>query len=524
MNQEKSEIIQKKAIKTKESCLNGFTAFGLEDEIYEGVLAAGFKTPSEIQEQAIPPVLEGRDVIAQAHTGTGKTAAFSLPAMSRMYLDRGVEMLVLTPTRELAIQVSDEIYRLGRYAGVRTGTVCGGQSYHRQITMINRGINVVVATPGRMLDLLTSGSLSYFEPSVVVLDEADEMLDMGFLDDIKEIYKFLPDERQNLLFSATMPPQITKLAKTILKDPVVIKTVQDDGSTNSDIEQQYCVIEENEREDAIIRLIEDQCPAKAMLFCRTRTEVDRLSCSLGARGFNTKPLHGDMEQAQRNEVMQGFRKGLIDILVATDVASRGLDVSDVSHVFNYHMPFDTKSYIHRIGRTGRAGQKGIAITLVTPREYRQMGRIRKQTGAEIRLSSIPTLKEMRLNRAARLKQDLCEHKPLKAAEKLIRSLEETMSTEEIALKLASMILSEQAESGPEFIGLSRSRLERIIADEKRDRRQRRKDKFAKRFKGKKPPLKGSGKSGSKNNTPERKSSSKPPKPRKKAAGKSKKRK
>ncbi|MCP3968128.1 MAG: DEAD/DEAH box helicase [Lentisphaerae bacterium] len=496
MNQEKSE--ENENSKNSNNSLNGFISFGLEDNIYQGVLAAGFKTPSEIQQEAIPPVLDGKDVIAQAHTGTGKTAAFGLPAMSRMHLDRGVEMLVITPTRELAFQVSDEIYRLGRYAGVRTGTVCGGQSYNRQITMINRGINVVVATPGRMLDLLTSGSLNYFEPSIVVLDEADEMLDMGFLDDIKEIYKFLPKERQNLLFSATMPPQIAKLAKSILNDPVVIKTVHEDESTNSDIEQQYCVIEERERENAIIRLIEDQCPSKAMLFCRTRTEVDRLSCSLGARGFNTKPLHGDMEQAQRTEVMQGFRQGLVDILVATDVASRGLDVSDVSHVFNYHMPFDTKSYIHRIGRTGRAGQKGIAITLVTPREYRQMGRIQKQTGAEITLSSIPSLKEMRLNRAERLKQDLVDQKPMKAAEKLISSLDDSLDINEIAVKLASIILSEQAESGPEYIGLSRSRLDQIIADEKHERRQNRKDKFGKRFKGRKPPFKPSGKNGKPN--------------------------
>ena len=334
---------------------NGFESFGLHDDIMKGIREAGFKTPSPIQQEAIPLILQKRDMIGQAHTGTGKTAAFGLPVMNNMSLTGNIELLVIAPTRELAVQVSDEIYRLGKFAGIRTGTVLGGQDYRRQIRMLERGVNVLTATPGRLLDLLKGGNVKNFTPSAVVLDEADEMLDMGFLDDIKEIFTYLPKKRQTLLFSATMPAPIKRLAQTILNDPVTVKTIDEDEMTNKDVQQLYYVIEDREREDAVIRLIDDQVPDKAIVFCRTRNEVDRLSNSLGARGYNTKSLHGDMEQRQRNEVMQGFRKGLIDVLVATDVAARGLDVADVSHVFNYHIPFDSKSYVHRIGRTGRAG-------------------------------------------------------------------------------------------------------------------------------------------------------------------------
>jgi ATP-dependent RNA helicase DeaD len=458
--------------------VTNFNDFGLKESLMEGIIAAGFKVPSEIQQQAIPVVMTGADVIGQAHTGTGKTAAFGLPAMHRMDFKGGIEMLVIVPTRELAVQVSDEIYRLGRFAGVKTGTVLGGQSYTRQIKMINEQLHVLVATPGRLLDLLESNKFRKFLPSIVVLDEADEMLDMGFLDDIKAIFEFLPEYRQTLLFSATMPAPIQKLAEQILHEPVTIKTIESHESTNQDIEQLYCVIEEREREDAVIRLMDDQAPEKAILFCRTRTEVDRLSNSLGARGFNAKGLHGDMEQPQRNRVMQGFRDGQIDILIATDVASRGLDVMDVSHVFNYHMPFDTKSYIHRVGRTGRAGKKGTAITLVTPMEFNQMERIQRQTGANIEMQLIPSLSEMRMNKIVQFSDDLrkCEISPEAVA--LVDSLKLDMDMEEIARKLATLFMEDQQGEGPERIGISGEKLERIIRAEK----QRKKSKFKDRRK------------------------------------------
>ena len=435
-----------------------FEVFGLSEKLNEGIRKAGFKTPSEIQSAVIPAIMEGRDVIGQAQTGTGKTAAFSLPVMNSMSFDRGVEMLIVAPTRELAMQVSDEIFRLGQFAGVKTGVVCGGQSYSRQINLVNRGVNVVTATPGRLLDLLSEGKLNNFNPSVVVLDEADEMLDMGFLDDIKAIFDFLPEERQTLLFSATMPEPIKKLANKILNNPVSIKTTSNTDSTSENVEQLYCVMEERERQNAIIRLMDDLCPNKAILFCRTRTEVDRLSNSLGGRGFNAKGLHGDMEQPQRNEVMNAFRKGQVDILVATDVASRGLDVLDVTHVFNYHMPFDTKSYIHRIGRTGRASNKGTAITFVTPMEFHQLNRIQKQSGAKIDFALIPSRQELRKNRMFRMIDSVRENTVVSEGIDMVQLLEEDMDLSEIAYKLASMLLEKQGETGPENIGLDEKEL------------------------------------------------------------------
>ena len=456
----KNDVVQDKEIDNQSSghVKDEFGVFGLSESLNEGIRAAGFKTPSEIQSAVIPHIMEGRDLIGQAQTGTGKTAAFSLPAMNSMSFDRGVEMLIVAPTRELAMQVSDEIFRLGKFAGVKTGVICGGQSYSRQINLVNNGANVITATPGRLIDLLSEGKLNNFNPSVVVLDEADEMLDMGFLDDIKAIFDYLPEERQTLLFSATMPEPIKKLANKILNNPVSIKTTSNTDSTSENVEQLYCVMEERERQNAIIRLMDDMCPKKAILFCRTRSEVDRLSNSLGGRGFNAKGLHGDMEQSQRNEVMNAFRKGQIDILVATDVASRGLDVLDVTHVFNYHMPFDTKSYIHRIGRTGRASNKGTAITFVTPMEFHQLNRIQKQSGAKIEFALIPSRQELRRNRMFRMIDEVRENNVVSEGIDMVQQLEEDMDLSEIAYKLASMILEKQGEVGPETIGLDEKEL------------------------------------------------------------------
>ncbi len=439
-----------------------FDQFDLKEPILRAVREAGFRVPSPIQAEALPVVSEGRDLIAQAHTGTGKTAAFCLPAMNRMTMQAGVELLVIAPTRELANQVSDEVYRLGKYAGVTPVTVCGGQAYGRQIQLINRGAQVLVATPGRLLDLLKSKKLKDFKPSIVVLDEADEMLDMGFLDDIKEIFTYLPAERQTLLFSATMPKPIRALAETILKNPRSVQTETGRESANVDIRQLYFVIEEREREEAVVRLIEDQMPEKAILFCRTRVEVDQLSSFLAARGYPAKSLHGDMDQNRRNEVMQGFRKGQFDLLVATDVAARGLDVADLSHVFNFHIPFNSKSYIHRIGRTGRAGRKGTAITLVSPHEFRQLQRIEQLTGSLIEHGMVPGLRQLRLSRLARLRETLDETPIMAEARELVANLREDMRVEDLAARLASYILASQQESGPEQIGPQGEQLEAII--------------------------------------------------------------
>ncbi|MFO7736472.1 MAG: DEAD/DEAH box helicase [bacterium] len=445
-----------------------FESFGFKQEILNGIKDAGFKVPSPVQEQVMPFILEGKDVIAQSHTGTGKTAAFGLPVMNNMKKTVGIELLVITPTRELAAQISDEIFRLGKHSGIKTGTILGGHSYSKQLKMLKRGVQVLAATPGRLLDMLKSGKIKIKEPVTIVLDEADEMLDMGFLDDIRDIFKFLPEKRQTLLFSATMPEPIKRFAGKILQNPVSIRAISTDNSTNVDIEQSYYVIEENEREPAVIRLMEDQDPEKAIVFCRTKIEVDKLSTFFVARGFNAKGLHGDMEQAQRNRVMNSFRKSDIDILVATDVAARGLDVADVSHVFNYHMPFDAKSYIHRVGRTGRAGNKGRAITFVTPSEFRTIQRIEKSVGSRINLKVIPTLQDMKSDRVKKLAAELIKFPPAEDGVELVGKLEKNMDLKSMAVALASMLLVNEtsAESGPEQIGFTEKSLKKRIKQDR----------------------------------------------------------
>ncbi|QAR32452.1 DEAD/DEAH box helicase [Geovibrio thiophilus] len=446
----------------------GFEHFGLSAEVMQGITECGFKSPSPIQQQTIPLLLEGRDMIGQAHTGTGKTAAFGLPSISRLKKTGEVEMLVITPTRELAMQVSDELYRYGKYADINTTTVYGGQSYARQYERLRRGTPIVVATPGRLLDILSSGKVKSFAPSIVVLDEADEMLDMGFLEDIQKIFTFLPEDRQTLLFSATMPDSIRKLAANILKNPAHI-SVMNKEKTVKDIDQRYYVIEEQERDDAIIRLIDSFEPTRSIIFCRTKKEVERICTTLIGRGYSAKGLHGDMEQHQREEVMTSFRDGRIYTLVATDVAARGLDVKDVTHVFNYHMPFDSESYIHRIGRTGRAGSKGIAVTLVTPQELRGLNRIQRSIGDVMTQKFIPTLSEVRDENIAKLVDKVAACEIDKKAAEVLEMLTSEHSEVNIALKLVSMLLDKESCAGPNQIGLSPKRIERVLEDEKRDR-------------------------------------------------------
>ncbi len=366
-----------------------FNEFDFHPDIRKGVKIAGFREPSPIQKMAIPIIAEGSDMVGQAHTGTGKTAAFGLPMMHKIASGEIERALVITPTRELATQVSDELYHLGRFSGIRTLTVYGGVGYGRQIALIHKGVQIVVATPGRLKDLYRKGKIDVFNPEIVVLDEADEMLDMGFLEEIKEIFEYIPQNRQTLLFSATMPEPIKELAEDVLYNPEFISVVgKEDATTNNIIDQRYYVINENERDDAIVKLLETEDTDKCLIFCRMKREVDRLSEYLAAQGFNARGLHGDMEQPERDEVVRGYRRGQVKILVATDVASRGLDVKNVSHVFNYHIPFDPQSYVHRIGRTGRAGKSGQAITLVSTGEFKELQRIQKEVGAEMRLATI----------------------------------------------------------------------------------------------------------------------------------------
>ncbi len=440
---------------------NSFEQFGFKRPIMQALSHAGFKLPSPIQEMAIPVIMEGRDVVGQAHTGTGKTAAFGLPVLNNMHLKGGIETLVITPTRELANQVSDELFKYGKNLGIRTVTVYGGSSYSRQLGLIERGAQVVIATPGRLLDILKRGMIKDFTPTTVILDEADEMLDMGFLDDINEIFSYLPSKRQTLLFSATMPPPIKKLAERILVNPEFISITKGE-TTNKDISQQYYVIDERERDDAIIRLLDSHETNKVVVFCRTKREVDRLSNVLSAVGYNAKGLHGDMEQRQREATIKGLKTGATDILVATDVAARGIHIDDVSHVINYHIPFDPESYVHRIGRTGRAGQKGMAITLVTPMEFKELQRIKSKVGTTMEHAFIPSKHDVKQAGLNRLIASIENQKIYDEAHIILDELKKDIDMEQIIYKLSSMLLDTQSIKGPNTIGIAPERLEKIM--------------------------------------------------------------
>ncbi len=431
-----------------------FSDFNLKKELLKRLEEIGFEKPSPIQEKAIPFVLEGRDVVAQAQTGTGKTAAFGLPILSKMTKDQ--KALVITPTRELAIQVSEEIFRFGKYLGIHTATVYGGSSYNRQISHIKNS-EFIVATPGRLLDLLKSGRID-ISPEYVILDEADEMLDMGFLDDIKEIFKFVPNNRQTLLFSATMPNPIKELAKTILKNPEFI-TITKKQVTNENIKEYFYVIDENERKDALIRLFDYKNPTKAIVFCRMKRDVDDIADYLSGAGINAKGLHGDMDQRRREEVIRGFKNDKIDVLVATDVAARGLDVNNVSHVFNYHLPLDPESYVHRIGRTGRAGKEGMAVSLVTPYEFKALSKIQKIS--KIILKEIPTLDDIKNSEIKKIIEKLSQIEPNVKAVEIVEELQNEYDLLSIATKMAQIFFAKEAD-GKERIGKSIDEAKRLM--------------------------------------------------------------
>jgi len=434
-----------------------FKEFNLRQELQKAIDVAGFTEPSPIQELAIPVVLEGRDVVGQAHTGTGKTAAFGLPILNKLELDGSVEAVIIVPTRELATQVSDEIFRFGKFLGINTATVYGGTSYSRQLKHIEKA-SVIVATPGRFLDLLRGGKID-IAPKYVVLDEADEMLDMGFLDDIKEIFTFMPSDRQTLLFSATMPQAIKDLANRILNNPEFI-TITKNEVTNSKISQSFYVVEEKERDDALLRLLDFKNPTKAIVFCRMKSEVDRVTTMLVSQGYAAKGLHGDMEQRQREETIRAFKRDL-EILVATDVAARGLDVNDVSHVFNYHIPFDSESYVHRIGRTGRAGKEGVAVSIVTPAEFRSLLKIQKSVGSKLIAKEIPTISEVKGKKGNELIEKIEKTDVSETAIDLIEQLKEEYDISTIAYKLATLLQDEMSINGNEKIGKSKAEIERI---------------------------------------------------------------
>lgn len=437
-----------------------FKDFNLKAPIQQAIDEAGFTEPSPVQKEAIPLILAGRDIIAQAQTGTGKTAAFGLPMLNMMVGDGSVEGLIIVPTRELAMQVSDEIFRFGKSSNLKTATVYGGTAYDKQIERIKQA-SVVVATPGRLQDLLQGGRIK-LAPKFVVLDEADEMLDMGFLDEITAIFEMIENEnRQTLMFSATMPPQIRKLAEKILKDPATVAITKGE-STNKLITQLYYVVEDHERDDALVRLIDYKNPTKCIIFCRMKKEVDRLATHMTSQGFKVGSLHGDMEQRQRETTIRAFKQGSVDIFIATDVAARGLDVNDVSHVFNYHLPFDSESYVHRIGRTGRGGKSGEAITLVSPSEIRTIKRIEKDVGTQMVTQSIPSRSEVQSSKQDELVAAVANTKITEHAIEIVKTLQHEIDIVAIAHMLASMMLEKQEIKGKEKIGFKAEDVAKLL--------------------------------------------------------------
>ena len=415
-----------------------FSDFNLSSEVLKAISAMGFEEPTPIQEKTIPVLLSGKDVVGQAQTGTGKTAAFGIPIIERMdKTNFGVQSIILTPTRELAVQVAEEMNKLGKFKKILALPVYGGTSIERQIKALKKGVQVIVGTPGRVIDHIERGTLKLKDVQIVVLDEADEMLDMGFVDDITKILKETPDDRQTLLFSATMPDEILKISKRYMRSPEKIKIALD-SVTAPKISQIFYEVRPAEKTEALCRLIDAEDSDLFLVFCHTKREVDEVSSNLKLRGYAAEAIHGDFSQAQRDSVMKKFRESKIDVLVATDVAARGIDISNISHVVNYSIPQNPESYVHRIGRTGRAGREGVAITFVTPREERQLRLIMAVSKSKITKGKLPTMEQVLTARTESLKekiQEFIDDKRFDSFLKMVERLSEGLEPIEVAAAL-----------------------------------------------------------------------------------------
>ncbi len=439
-----------------------FADLGLRSELLAALSALGYEEPTPIQREAIGPLLAGRDLLGQAATGTGKTAAFALPLLHRMPDERPTGdpvALVLVPTRELAVQVSEAFHRYGKDLGARVLPIYGGQPIGRQLRALDNGVDVVVATPGRALDHIARGTLRLGNLATVVLDEADEMLDMGFAEDIEAILEHTPEQRQTVLFSATMPSRIDGMARAHLTDPVriLIAREQPVAGEAPRVRQSAYLVARAHKPAALGRVLDVESPTAAIVFCRSREEVDRLTETMNGRGYRAEALHGGMSQEQRDRVMGRLRGGTADLLVATDVAARGLDVEQLSHVVNYDVPSAPESYVHRIGRVGRAGREGVAITLAEPREHRMLKTIERVTGQRITIDKIPTVADLRTRRLeltqAALRESLLED-DLDPFRVIVETLSDEFDLMEVALaavKLAHEATLPGAEEAAEEI-------------------------------------------------------------------------
>src|SRR6202453_3497143 len=434
---------------------SGFADLTLAPELCHVLSGLGYEEPTPIQLAAIPPLLEGRDLVGQAATGTGKTAAFALPVLQRILGgDRQAEplALVLVPTRELAVQVAEAMRNYGRDMGARVLAVYGGEPISRQLGPLKRGVDVVVATPGRALDHINRGTLKLSGLEIVVLDEADEMLDMGFAEEIEAILGNTPGERQTALFSATIPPRIDGMVRRHLRNPVRVELGRQ-VSASADgllVRQTAYLVPRGHKAAALGRVLDLERPTATIVFCRTRDEVDQLTESLTGRGYRAEALHGGMNQQQRDRVMARLRSQTLDLLVATDVAARGLDIDQLTHVVNYDVPSAPESYVHRIGRVGRAGREGTAITLVEPREHRMLKVIERVTKRPITIEKLPTVADLRARRleltGAALREILADGADLEAFQAVVEPLSAEFDLYKVAL--AAVKLAHEASGTP----------------------------------------------------------------------------
>ncbi len=487
--------------------VTSFDQLALSPPILKVLDDVGYEIPSPIQAKTIPLIAQGRDVLGQAQTGTGKTAAFALPILSRLELkQKNPQVLVLAPTRELAIQVAEAFQNYARHLkGFHVLPVYGGQDYRGQIRALSRGVHVVVGTPGRVMDHMRKGTLKLDKLKTLVLDEADEMLRMGFIDDVEWILDQIPEQRQIALFSATMPQQIRRIATKYLNDPEQV-TIKVKTTTADTIRQRFWMVKGVHKLDALTRILEAE-PFEAMIvFVRTKTATAELSDKLQARGYASSPLNGDIAQNQRERTISQLKSGKLDILVATDVAARGLDVPRISHVINYDIPYDTEAYVHRIGRTGRAGKEGDAILFVAPRERRLLFAIEKATRKKIDLMELPSTKEVNDRRITRFKQritDTLENEKLDFFVKLIEEyrLEHEIPVEKVAAALAHLSQGDnplllqarpqaKSESFRDDNRTTRNKRERGERDERSSRGDEHNDRGERPFKKDGPPEKG----------------------------------
>lgn len=418
-----------------------FRALGLSENVLEALAKKGFETPSEIQEKTIPLLLSGaKDIVGQAQTGTGKTAAFGLPLIEHLDdSNRNVQAIILCPTRELAIQVAEEIISFKNQKRLYVQAVYGGQSYNIQISALKKGVQIVVGTPGRVRDLIDKGALKLNTVTHVVLDEADEMLNMGFEEEVREILKEVPTERRMLLFSATMPQNILRLAKTFMRDYELIEVKKAQVTTEM-VDQQYFEVRDSDRFATLCRIIDTEPDFYGIIFCRTKNETDQIADKLIDLGYDAEGIHGDVTQSQREIILKKFKMKKLTILVATDVAARGIDVNDLTHVINYNLPQDPEAYIHRIGRTGRAGKHGTAITIISPSEMRDLLFIQKIARAKLRKEEVPTIEDVIETKKMKIKTEIQDTIDQKNNQMYLSLADELMEENEDPKEIISSLL------------------------------------------------------------------------------------